>query len=666
LLEDLAVRVFASAGRRVAKGAKLTDDIDGKLLHDPHSIISLIKDDLLNATAVDEEAQRLLQEICRNADDDIRRVAAALVWYETAEIAGRWLTAGETTPEERSRLRVTREVSTEDDVRGVLLLVAAVQDFLRRPFVFMMDELEHFLRYDTVRGSKRNVTWLKRLLEGLASFSPLVFVSGHNSAWEAKGDFLERFSHRIRILKLVGSDALEIIRARVSGKIVSGAQAEVIVQAGRGNIRTILSLCRVLYERTDGFTRKIRNEEILAIGNSIENRLPLEEINQRIREILTEYRILVRAEAQISGIRFDSVGFQGDEPRLVIEYKHTVNQRALQEAARRFIEQMAEVRRSMPDLAGCFIAEGNIDREFLGKLRSDEGMRIWWFDLNDPDVLGQIKTRFDNEFSQRVSSPSDNDARLTALRDETEKLNRQLEAAEHKSDKTLVLELQQQRELAERQAASMQKEMIALNERLQREFAQKNSKLEDQLREIEKRRTSELAELLERLDKLSREASSPRTMFNVAPQPEEKEAPTHSIYQELTKPVRFLTKLRFAFAGMRSIDLMMFAYVVLGAVILLIGPEVLSSIRPMDSSVGRYRPLMFAAAVMLSLVGLYLFWRFILQVEQFFDLSARLLRQMYLNGANAAQLYEAQDEMMDALEKWGAREGKHYVKEHFG
>ena len=46
----------------------------------------------------------------------------------------------------------------------------------------------------TLGNSKRNVTWLKRLLEGLAGQHMLMLVASHLSAWEKHTDYLERFS----------------------------------------------------------------------------------------------------------------------------------------------------------------------------------------------------------------------------------------------------------------------------------------------------------------------------------------------------------------------------------------------------------------------------------------------------------------------------------------
>ena len=183
-LEKLVVRLYARAGQLAAGEARLTEPAIKTLDEDPTAIHRLIQQSLLSVTAVDKRFLELLEDVCSNASDNVRRSLAGLVWMETTEGAKKWLVGEKLEPVELDKLRLSGNLSAETDASGVLISLGALHRYFRVPFALAIDELGHFTRYDDARNSKRNVTWLKRLLEGLAGQHMLMLVAGHLSAWE--------------------------------------------------------------------------------------------------------------------------------------------------------------------------------------------------------------------------------------------------------------------------------------------------------------------------------------------------------------------------------------------------------------------------------------------------------------------------------------------------
>src|SRR5262249_11497434 len=147
---------------------------------------------------------------CSEASENVRRALAGTVWADTAAPALKWLAGEPLSEREGNLLRVSKDLSADEDAAGLLLALAAVLRLLETPFVLMIDELEHLTRYDQSQRGQRNITWLKRLLEGLAAHQALTFVSGHWSAWETQKDFLARFNglRPIQLVKLTSADVL--------------------------------------------------------------------------------------------------------------------------------------------------------------------------------------------------------------------------------------------------------------------------------------------------------------------------------------------------------------------------------------------------------------------------------------------------------------------------
>ena len=641
-LQNVIVHLYAKAGQMVASESKLTKAAGKKLEEDPWSIHDLIRENLLNETGVDKQFESLLKDVCSDASEEVRKALSGLVWAETSNLSTRWLAGEKLNSLELERLRISENLSIESDTSGVLVALAAIHSYLGFPFIIIIDELEHLTRYDSANESKRNITWLKRLLENLANNQILIFVAGHWSAWEAQSDYLDRYSQLrpIELVKLTDDDVLKIVQARVSdlsSEMFGHDQAEAIAEYGEGNIRRILSLCNVLFRESDGFRLSLNGEKIRELAEQIGQRISIDDAMLRVHEILESQGLKVqRGVAIAGGIQFDLIGYQADQPKVIVELKHAVTQRDMHDYARRFREQIVEINKLFPDIIGCFISDGNIDDKLVSLLQSDQILKILWFDLNQRDIISKIATEF--ETALKGSPKEDIEiAHLQELTVQNEKIIRQIEMAQSSKNLEAAEQFQEQRDVLEKQLAELRNRMYS-----------RNTDLEMQLDKYEQKLSMELEALYSRLEELSQMVKSERDMEIIAPAKEETDTKLHATYSDLTQPPSFIKKIRLTgLIGLSSI-LTMF----LGIAGLLVITTLAEFIYP---------PVKYMYMIVLYLMiflGVFGIWISLGRIEKFHDYSIRNLREIYIRNVGTQDLLKADNILQNSLEEFGPFRGR--------
>jgi hypothetical protein len=106
-LEDLVLVLYAKAGQEVASRAELTRAAVGTLARKPEAILTLVKEDLLSPTEVEAVFRDMLDLAVPDAHRDIRQALAMLRW-DTAPDARRWLAGEELTEDQAGRLGLPR------------------------------------------------------------------------------------------------------------------------------------------------------------------------------------------------------------------------------------------------------------------------------------------------------------------------------------------------------------------------------------------------------------------------------------------------------------------------------------------------------------------------------------------------------------------------------
>jgi hypothetical protein len=658
LLRDTVVGLYARAAESVAGQAKMTASAINTLQEDPYSIYALVNEDLLNATAVNREFRTLLSNVCSDVSEEVQRALRGFVSPLSSSIATSWL-AGETLdPTDAKTLRVEPSFSTENNARDVLVALANVRSYLDYPFGLMIDELEHLTRYDETHRSKRNLTWLKRLLEGLGKCQILIYIAGHWTAWDTKleedaeGDFLGRFSYRseIALTRLSPDDVLDVVQARVRGlrpEYFGRSQAEAVLDVAKPNtIRRILSLCRVLYDSSNGFQVSLSSKEIGRLAAQAAQRITIDNVALPIREFFEQRGLAVRHGDFIKrDIQFDLVAYQ-EQPKVAIEFKHSILPLEHVRAATRFIDRMQEVQQDSPEIIGCFVCDGSVDEEVMSILRSARSLNILAFDLNELN-FGKI---FAQELESSLKSSSQVEQKLKELLERKATLEEQEEKARSSDRWESVEQLHVEREVLDEQIAELQQKSSA---RLQESTAHYR-KIQRALTAVESQREKEHQQQQAYQNEYASTLGE-RGSALITP-PDEREvigARLENTYAELTKPVPLSKKLRLALSNNSSL---LFMLVFWGVVSLISAVIVSNTFLSYEAS----ELLLYA----LSLIGMFcllyaLFtaWRLLAALNTYLDFEARMLREVYIRSSSPQDLVRAYNILRLNLEARGPVNG---------
>ena len=679
-IERLMLRLYASAGQKVASRTKLTEGAIERLAREPEAIRTLLKDNLLNVSAVDEELDLLLQKCCPYVSQNVRTALAGTVWSDTSERALRWLAGDPLSDSDRNAIRVTKDLSDEEDAAGVLLALAAVHKVFDTPFVLMIDELEHLTRYDRSQQSNRNITWLKRLIEGLAAHQTLTFVSGHWSAWETQRDYLDRFTQlrSIELVKLSTTDVLKIVRKRVPAlsstpELFGEPQAKAVAESVGGNTRRVLTLCRLLFRQTNGFRTTLTAEQIQEAAGQLGQRITPEDAALRVRSIMEQEGLTVRSQsATVTGIVFDLIGYQRNQIRVVVDVKHAVHQADQNDQAKVFLDRVQEVYQTAPDIIGCFIADGNVDDDLLQLLNATRSFKLLWYDLTTPDVLTRLVTDLRSSLHGGIGSDLNQDVRaaeLSARKNQNEELVIQLEerikAASATANAGLVDQLREQRHGVELQLNELNRQLAVREAELREEFL-KN--LKAQVEELDQKRSGELQQLYARLENERRQSQSLRDEEVLRKQEGEEMPKLHATYTELIRPPSFSKKLRLALSNAQLL-LTFFSCAV--GLMLIVMSDGLARFTSHDEYVyNMNRIIFYGSGSLLTLSAVLMIWLRLTKVEAFFDYSARTLREIYIRSKSVEDLVRVDSILRDCLETlgpvWWKKVAEDRLREEFG
>lgn len=635
-LTDIVTALYARAGETVAACTPLTRPAVEALHKDPGQIRELVRRDHLSFTAVEREFHAMLRTVCPTATEPIRMALAGLVWSETEGAARQWLSGQRLPPRDQELLHVPEALANADEAAALVGSLAAIHTTVRRPLLVLIDELEHFTRYDRSRAAGGgNITWLKRLLESLGSSATLVFVAGHWSAWETTThDYLDRFPQLspIDLLKLTAKDVVRIVSARVQPVPAwfGDAEAQSIIDATGGNMRRVLSLCHALFREFDGFSRPCTSADISATATQLAQRVPPEEAIARVQESLEARGFKIEVATQVEGVPFDLIAYRDDKPVIAVKSTHAAHQLELYESARRFMDQLADFARRAPGVVGLFLAAGNVDDELLSILRSAPESRVHWFDLTERDVLTRVAAALQTVVPEAKTSAG---AKVDELERTSEDLRSELAAALETQDTRLVDRLRQQQEAVQQQLQAVTKQI-----------AVQNSELERQLASLENRRSAEMAELYQRLDRLASNVGSPREA-EILGRGDASFVRLRAMYDELIQPPSLVEKL----VGMRRKLLSALSTGVLGALLILMTrfiPEIFARSRVAYTT---STLVLMVAGLGLVLFGVWMVWRGLVGIEAYFSFRRRVLRDLYVRDGSPSDLATADGVLRDVL-----------------
>lgn len=396
----LALQVYAVAAQSVVSNPRLKPE---NLATNPAAALRLVRDGLLNATAVEAAYQQIVKEACEKVSDAVRLQFLALFDPQRREAAERWL-AGAPSMADAAAGTTSAELFTEVDAADVLVAAASLCGHVGWPFALLVDEVEQFLRVDDRNHTERNTTWLKRLLSDLAETGALVGIAGHKSAWDRRPDFLDRFSvkRRIDMHRLSGEEVLEIVTTRVNATdiVFDELQADAVARSARGNVRRILALCRVLFDRSSGFRDVLNESEIKRLAGELAQVATRDQILLRVQEIFEARKLSVRHELrQSSTVRFDLVVQSGAADYFVAAVKNTPAEKEAQDFALQFAAQIKSAKKAGDHITAFFICDTPVDQDFSAIQRKLPGVEFWWIDFTEPMAIDQLRSIVDGRIS---------------------------------------------------------------------------------------------------------------------------------------------------------------------------------------------------------------------------------------------------------------------------
>ncbi len=629
-LYDIVLRLYGQAGKAIAQDTQLTESAGAVLEKDPTRIRELIRANYISVDEVGREFQRLLGEICKDYDPTIRRILSRLVSSETDGTARAWIRGETLTDRDAEHLGVPKTIDSGEQASSVIGAIVALHKAAGRPFLMLMDEFEHFVRYDSARGATVNVTWLKRLLEQLGSAGALALVAGHWSAWQTMKDYLDRFPQHapIDLVRLEAADVAQILSELVttSHQPIGEAQSRVIATVTEGNMRRVMSLCNLLFRQTDGFARPLTDNDIHAAWTSVAQRISQEQALDDVTAMLTARDFVVRSNgATFRSVPFDIVAERADGRVLVVELKYSVTQADHYDAARKFIDKLGRIASEAPGVLGLFLANGSIDDELLALLRNSRLPNLRWFDLTERDVMDKVR----GEIAAIDGQPAG-------------KLPAGARAAPLATPSSEAPTGAQKAGAAPPATGSAEAETAKLKAM--------NVELERKLRELDERRNRETETLKERLDSLAASAS-PRA---ATVQQESRINPerAHASYEAMLEEPNLDKKLRYMGqqAGFGA------GYITVG-IYLIFAADALKALPGMWLMMPWLPPI----GIAIALLGVWAIWRAYTRVAEYFEFSRQAMRDLYVRDLPVELLSKVNRILRQEINRFGARNAQREV-----
>jgi hypothetical protein len=629
-LDEKALRLYGYAGIIVASKTKLTEAAADLLQEDPTRIRNLIRDNKLSVDEVGREFENQLAIICKEYDQTVCRVLSRLVSSETEGAARKWISGATLTSRDAELLGVPASIESADMASSVLGAIAAMHKALGHPFVMLVDEFEHFTRYDVAHNSWGNVTWLKRLLEELGNAGALALVAGHWTAWKTTNDYLDRFPQYapIDLVKLEPIEIIEIVK-RLLGALPKGfgeAHAQVIATVTDGNMRRVMSLCNLLFRQTDGFSTQLEEKQIHEAWTCVAQRIPQQQALEQIAALLEPLGFEVNLDTSFHAIPFDLVAEKGSGGTILIQAKHSITPADHYDAARKFIDKLQKVENSAPHTVGMFLSNGSIDDELLGILRNSRIPNLRWFDLTTRDIMERITAEIsafggDPASAARIIvQPGPDRAGFTptfadvAMSDGTE--------AESPMLKALKVELEQK------------------------------------LRELDKRRSQEAQELKARLENQAKETPSPRydsVRSETEVSPERARASYEAMLEvpPLNKKVRYLgTPLMHGVLG-----------VVFGLTVMIEGDHIAEVMAFNQQSYLMLKLMFLLWGILFPIVSISLVWRRYSRVSDYLEFSRQTIQDLYLRDVPIRYLSSVNTALRWGIDRYGIYRAREAVIE---
>lgn len=374
-LGALVTELLAAAAKEVALRTRLTAHHAATIAEDPAAVFPLLRHGTLAQTEVERAFLRRIEQTCPSGSAHLRKVLLALPWADSGPAAERWLTGARVDNVDYDLLGVERDLEPETEAATLLASIAGICLAVNRPFGLFIDEFEHFVAVDVRNGTRRNATWIKRLLESLVPQSSFVCIAGHWTAWNQLPDFYDRLGSAppVSLVALTPAEVREIATSFAEDwtKRWHSEVAETIAEGARGNIRYIMAVLYQLYEYTSKHENSIKvehvrraiRERLRNFGQSFHSE---QDVEAFIMELVPQYGGNFQHNPSIDGIsQVDFAIYRDNYLRLLVQVKRVPTRTQLLRTIERFTADLVRVRHQSSAVKGMLIVLGATDHDIV-------------------------------------------------------------------------------------------------------------------------------------------------------------------------------------------------------------------------------------------------------------------------------------------------------------
>jgi hypothetical protein len=395
-------QISASPKAGVAQALPATAEYANVLANRPARVFEYLRKGDISASDVEVRFRDTIDSLCPEAPADLRAVLVSLQRRDLSSLAVNWLAGQPIDANNLQRLGAAQPLQVANDAASVLATLAAVCRRLGRMFLLCIDELERLTDWTPtgVAGSRasgtdrRNVEWLRKLVEGLAHQGGAIILAGQPRAWMQPVDVLDRLSSR-SLIELTVWDAdgvrrlIESAGAEWAERWAAGTFESVAKLAG-GNIRRIQTMLFELFARTADEDAPIGPAEITAAAKRLHRSdHSLDLLGPIVRAAERNGGTIEHDSQPLDGLVLDILVRKNGAPHLAVRRSTAGFVSELARIGIEFWQQLGRLRRQQGyDVRGLLIVQGANDPSLI--LALDNYSTITVIDGEAADAEDQV------------------------------------------------------------------------------------------------------------------------------------------------------------------------------------------------------------------------------------------------------------------------------------
>ena len=218
---------------------------------------------------------------------------------------------------------------------------------------------------------------------------------------------------RIQMRRLIGDDVLKIVAQRVGSNLdvlFDRDQAEAIAEAASGNMRRVLSLCRVLFDQSDGFVKPLKAQDIKDKAAELSQAPKPDQVLLRVQELFEIRNLSIDKDLLRSRTRnfdFDLVARTRAKTYFVVMVRPTPNVKEAQDFVRQFLAQLATAKNRGEHFSAFFICDTPADRDYVARANEPNEIAFNWIDYTDARFINEVAQVVDLQLAVEQEAPGE-------------------------------------------------------------------------------------------------------------------------------------------------------------------------------------------------------------------------------------------------------------------